>query len=74
MLNFTLSRPLADSVIAAAIGRELERQVNQIELIASENIVSADVLSAQGSIVTKNFAFGFRGGGYLGVCVFVEVV
>ena len=44
MLNFTLSRPLSDAQVSAAIGRELERQVGQIELIASENIVSAACL------------------------------
>ena len=74
MLNFTLSRPLADSEIAAAIDRELERQVNQIELIASENIVSADVLNAQGSVLTNKYAEGYPGRRYYGGCEFVDEV
>ena len=44
MIDFVLDAPLADAEIAAAIGRELHRQSSRIELIASENIVSADVL------------------------------
>ena len=50
MINFELSSTLADgdAAIAAAIGREIDRQANQIELIASENIVSKAVLEAQG--------------------------
>ena len=74
MLNFTLSRPLADSEIAAAIDRELERQANQIELIASENIVSADVLNAQGSVLTNKYAEGYPGRRYYGGCEFVDEV
>jgi len=74
VLNFTLSRPLADSEIAAAIDRELERQVNQIELIASENIVSADVLNAQGSVLTNKYAEGYPGRRYYGGCEFVDEV
>ena len=74
MLNFTLSRPLADAEIAAAIDRELDRQVNQIELIASENIVSADVLTAQGSVLTNKYAEGYPGRRYYGGCEFVDEV
>ena len=74
MLNFTLSRPLADSEIASAIDRELDRQVNQIELIASENIVSADVLTAQGSVLTNKYAEGYPGRRYYGGCEFVDEV
>ncbi|MCB1337822.1 MAG: serine hydroxymethyltransferase, partial [Maritimibacter sp.] len=45
--------PNSDAVIAAAIGEELDRQKTQIELIASENIVSPDVMAAQGSVLTN---------------------
>jgi glycine hydroxymethyltransferase len=44
---------ITDTAIAKAIGHELDRQMNQIELIASENIVSLDVLRAQGSVLTN---------------------
>jgi glycine hydroxymethyltransferase len=74
MLNFTLSRPLADAEIAAAIDRELDRQINQIELIASENIVSADVLGAQGSVLTNKYAEGYPGRRYYGGCEYVDEV
>jgi glycine hydroxymethyltransferase len=74
MLNFTLSRPLGDAEIAAAIDRELDRQANQIELIASENIVSADVLTAQGSVLTNKYAEGYPGRRYYGGCEFVDDV
>ncbi|MGH6994371.1 MAG: serine hydroxymethyltransferase, partial [Stellaceae bacterium] len=49
----------ADPDVAAAIGRELKRQQNQIELIASENIVSRAVLEAQGSVLTNKYAEGY---------------
>jgi glycine hydroxymethyltransferase len=74
MLNFTLSRPLADAEIAGAIDRELDRQINQIELIASENIVSADVLNAQGSVLTNKYAEGYPGRRYYGGCEYVDEV
>ena len=60
-MNFhqPLQQPtLGDADVAASIGRELNRQQNQIELIASENIVSADVLAAQGSVLTNKYAEG----------------
>ena len=65
---------LTDSAIAAAIGRELNRQKYEIELIASENIVSADVLAAQGSILTNKYAEGYPGRRYYGGCEFVDEV
>ena len=74
MLNFTLSRPLSDAQVSAAIDRELDRQVGQIELIASENIVSADVLAAQGSVLTNKYAEGYPGRRYYGGCEFVDEV
>lgn len=63
-----------DTEIAAAIARELGRQQNQIELIASENIVSPDVLAAQGSVLTNKYAEGYPGRRYYGGCEFVDVV
>ncbi|MFC3725709.1 serine hydroxymethyltransferase [Neoaquamicrobium sediminum] len=65
---------MSDTAIAAAIDRELDRQKNQIELIASENIVSADVLKAQGSVLTNKYAEGYPGKRYYGGCEFVDEV
>jgi glycine hydroxymethyltransferase len=69
------SAPLAetDPEIAAAIGAELHRQQDGIELIASENIVSAAVLEAQGSVLTNKYAEGYPGRRYYGGCVHVDV-
>jgi glycine hydroxymethyltransferase len=63
----------ADAQIATAIAEELERQQSQIELIASENIVSRAVLEAQGSIMTNKYAEGYPGRRYYGGCEFVDV-
>ncbi|WP_415392128.1 serine hydroxymethyltransferase [Paracoccus sp. SJTW-4] len=65
---------ISDAVIAAAVAEELDRQQNQIELIASENIVSADVLAAQGSVLTNKYAEGYPGKRYYGGCEFVDKV
>ncbi len=59
---------------AAAIGRELNRQQTQIELIASENIVSRAVLEAQGSVLTNKYAEGYPGRRYYGGCEWVDEV
>ena len=69
------SRALADSdpALFSSISRELERQQNQIELIASENIVSRAVLEAQGSVLTNKYAEGYPGKRYYGGCEFVDV-
>ena len=69
------SAPLAetDPELAAAIGHELARQQDGIELIASENIVSAAVLEAQGSVLTNKYAEGYPGRRYYGGCVYVDV-
>jgi glycine hydroxymethyltransferase len=69
------SAPLAetDPEIAAAIGHELARQQDGIELIASENIVSRAVLEAQGSVLTNKYAEGYPGRRYYGGCEFVDV-
>ncbi len=63
-----------DSVVAAMLGRELARQQEQIELIASENIVSPAVLAAQGSVLTNKYAEGYPGKRYYGGCEFVDEV
>ncbi len=74
MINFDLNAPLADADIAGAIAREFHRQAGQIELIASENIVSADVLRAQGSVLTNKYAEGYPGKRYYGGCEHVDEV
>ncbi len=63
----------ADPELAAAIGQELGRQQDGIELIASENIVSRAVLEAQGSVLTNKYAEGYPGRRYYGGCEFVDV-
>ena len=65
---------LSDTVIASAIAEELDRQQTQIELIASENIVSVDVMAAQGSVLTNKYAEGYPGKRYYGGCEFVDKV
>jgi glycine hydroxymethyltransferase len=62
-----------DPEVAAAIDGERERQQSQIELIASENIVSPAVLEAQGSLLTNKYAEGYPGRRYYGGCEFVDV-
>jgi glycine hydroxymethyltransferase len=62
-----------DPEIAAAIDGERDRQQFQIELIASENIVSPAVLEAQGSVMTNKYAEGYPGRRYYGGCEFVDV-
>ena len=64
----------ADPEIFSAIGKELGRQQHEIELIASENIVSKAVLEAQGSIVTNKSAEGYPGKRYYGGCQYVDIV
>ncbi|GAB5502848.1 serine hydroxymethyltransferase [Pyruvatibacter sp.] len=70
------SRSLAetDPDVFASVGRELGRQQTQIELIASENIVSRAVLEAQGSVLTNKYAEGYPGRRYYGGCEFVDEV
>ena len=58
----------ADGAVAQAIAAELDRQQNQIELIASENIVSRAVLEAQGSVLTNKYAEGYPGRRYYQGC------
>ncbi len=63
----------ADPKIAKAIQSELLRQQNEIELIASENIVSRAVLEAQGSVMTNKYAEGYPGRRYYGGCQYVDI-
>jgi glycine hydroxymethyltransferase len=63
-----------DPEVMAAIDRETERQQYNLELIASENIVSEAVLEAQGSLLTNKYAEGYPGRRYYGGCEFVDVV
>src|ERR1700737_4243279 len=70
---FSAALAEADPEIAAAIRGELGRQRHEIELIASENIVSRAVLEAQGSVMTNKYAEGYPGNRYYGGCEWVEV-
>jgi glycine hydroxymethyltransferase len=63
-----------DPAVAAAVRAEMRRQQDGIELIASENIVSAAVLEAQGSVLTNKYAEGLPGKRYYGGCVEVDVI
>ena len=63
-----------DPAVHAALRGELAREQDQIELIASENIVSAAVLEAQGSVMTNKYAEGYPGRRYYGGCEFMDVV
>ena len=74
MLKTIDRNALTDIAIADAISHELDRQQNQIELIASENIVSRDVLLAQGSVLTNKYAEGYPGRRYYGGCEHVDTV
>jgi glycine hydroxymethyltransferase len=71
---FTEDLASRDSEIFDAIEKELGRQRKEIELIASENIVSRAVLEAQGSVLTNKYAEGYPGRRYYGGCQFVDVV
>src|SRR3954465_14996749 len=62
-----------DADLARILDAELKRQQNQIELIASENIVSRAVLEAQGSVLTNKYAEGYVGKRYYGGCEEVDV-
>jgi len=62
-----------DPELADALAKELNRQQTEIELIASENIVSRAVLEAQGSVLTNKYAEGYPGRRYYGGCEFVDI-
>ena len=73
--NVFFERGLADADpdIFASVTQELGRQQNQVELIASENIVSRAVIEAMGSVLTNKYAEGYPGRRYYGGCEFVDV-
>src|SRR6267378_3502569 len=71
---FSLTLAERDPEIFKAVGDELHRQQDQIELIASENIVSRAVLDAQGSVLTNKYAEGYPGKRYYGGCEVVDLV
>src|SRR5271169_6305802 len=70
---FSASLADADPEIAGAVELEIGRQRDEIELIASENIVSRAVLEAQGSVLTNKYAEGYPGRRYYGGCQFVDI-
>ncbi|WP_333825535.1 serine hydroxymethyltransferase [Pinisolibacter sp.] len=70
---FTTGLAEADPALFTAIADELHRQQDEIELIASENIVSKAVLEAQGSVMTNKYAEGYPGKRYYGGCEWVDV-
>jgi glycine hydroxymethyltransferase len=74
MQRFTESLENADDVIFGAIAKEAQRQRAQVELIASENIVSRAVLEAQGSVLTNKYAEGYPGRRYYGGCEHMDMV
>ena len=74
MLDTIGAVALQDPEVAAAMGRELTRQRQNIELIASENIVSPAVMAAMGSVLTNKYAEGYPGKRYYGGCVYVDQV
>ncbi len=73
LMDFETDLRIEDSEIFEAIQCELKRQQEQVELIASENIVSKAVLEAQGSILTNKYAEGYPAKRYYGGCEFVDV-
>ena len=63
-----------DKIIKEAITKELERQRNNIELIASENFVSKEILELQGSVLTNKYAEGYSNKRYYGGCEYIDVI
>ena len=63
-----------DPEVARAMNLELKRQKNNIELIASENIVSPAVMAAMGSVLTNKYAEGYSGKRYYGGCECVDIM
>src|ERR1043165_3287948 len=70
---FSASLADTDPDVFSVIGKELDRQRDEIELIASENIVSRAVLEAQGSVLTNKYAEGLPGKRYYGACQYVDI-
>jgi len=71
---FVANLAMGDPAVYQAIQHELVRQQDQIEMIASENIVSSAVLEAQGSVLTNKYAEGYSGRRYYGGCEYIDVV
>ncbi|WP_118180212.1 serine hydroxymethyltransferase [Paraburkholderia phosphatilytica] len=71
---FSQSLAERDTAVRGSLLKELERQQSQVELIASENIVSRAVLEAQGSVLTNKYAEGYPGKRYYGGCEFADEV
>ena len=70
---FSQTLEISDPKLFDSLRLELKRQQEQIELIASENIVSRSVLDAQGSIMTNKYAEGYSGRRYYGGCEYVDI-
>ncbi|WP_226779422.1 serine hydroxymethyltransferase [Oceaniglobus trochenteri] len=70
---FTEDLASRDAEVFGAIGKELHRQQTEIELIASENIVSRAVMQAQGTVLTNKYAEGYPGRRYYGGCEYVDI-
>ncbi len=73
-MDFEQNLPAEDADIAAIIAKELQRQQEQVELIASENIVSRAVMEAQGSILTNKYAEGYPAHRYYCGCEFIDEI
>ncbi|NRA61541.1 MAG: serine hydroxymethyltransferase [Psychrobium sp.] len=71
---FSASLPVTDGAVQMAIELENKRQEQQIELIASENIVSKAVMETQGTVLTNKYAEGYPGRRYYGGCEYVDIV
>ena len=63
-----------DKIIIEALAKERERQERSLELIASENYVSNDILKLQGSILTNKYAEGYPGKRYYGGCKYIDII
>jgi len=70
---FTETLASRDAEVFSAITQELGRQRHEIELIASENIISHAVMEAQGSVLTNKYAEGYPGRRYYGGCQYVDI-
>ena len=69
-----MTESLHDALVFETIEREERRQLEGIELIASENFVSPAVLKAQGSVLTNKYAEGYPGRRYYGGCEYIDVI
>src|SRR3954469_25627816 len=67
-------RAAVDPEVAEAIGLELQRQQQTLEMIASENFVPQAVLECQGSVLTNKYAEGYPGKRYYGGCEYIDVI